>query len=80
MNSLDAVRAKIQKLYCTNPQIRINVSLTKPKIILKNEPVTIKGVYANIFRIEEQSSGSPKNHTLQYNDILTGHIEILDEE
>lgn len=80
MNSLEAIRDKIQKLYHTDPHIRINVTLTRSRIELKDEPVTIKGVYRHIFQIEEQSSGAPKTHTLQYSDILIGHIEILDSK
>ena len=32
----------------------------------------------HIFRIEERSDGSVKYHTLQYNDVLTRRIEILE--
>lgn len=35
MNSLDTIRAKLQRLYKTDPHIRINVALTNPKINLK---------------------------------------------
>ena len=80
MNTLDTIRAKLQRLYNTDPHIRINVALTNPKINLKNEQVTITGIYPHIFQIEERSSGSPKKRTLQYSDILIGHIEILDME
>lgn len=79
MNALDEIRNKIQRLYHTNPHIRINVSLKKPKINLTNEQVTIKGVYPYVFRIEEQSGNLPQIHTLQYSDILIGYIDILDE-
>lgn len=78
MNTLDVIRTKLQKIYYTDPHISINVSLTNPRINLKNEKVTITGIYPHIFQIEERSSGSPKKHTLQYSDILIGHIEILD--
>lgn len=77
MNSLDEIRVKIQKLYQINPKIRINVTLTRPKIDLKNEQVTITGVYPHIFQIEDKTGGITKNYTLQYSDILIGHIEIL---
>lgn len=80
MNALDVIREKIQERYDTNPQIRINVSLTRPNIRLKNEPVTIKGVYPHIFMIEDQNGGANKTHSLQYSDVLIGSIEILDLE
>ena len=80
MNALDAIKARIRDLYQTNPAIHINVSITKPKIQLRNEPVIIKGVYPHIFQIEEQSSGLPKMHTLQYADVLMHRIDILELE
>ena len=80
MTTLDIIKSKIQKLYATNPNIHINVTLTRPKVNLKNEPVVIEGVYPHIFQIKEKSSGSPKTHTLQYTDVLLQHIEILELE
>lgn len=78
MTALDIVKSKIIKLYKTNPNIHINVSMTNPRVNLSNEPVVIKGVYPHIFQIEERSSSSPKCHTLQYNDILLHYIEIIE--
>lgn len=78
MNSLETIRNKMKLLYETDPHVRVNISLTHPKLSLKNDPVIIKGVYPHIFQIEERSSGVPKCHSLQYSDILTRHIEILE--
>ena len=80
MNSLDIIKAKIQKLYKTNPNIHINIAITSPKVNLKNEPAVIKGVYPHIFQIEERSSGSPKTHTLQYTEVLLHHVDIVELE
>ena len=57
---------------------RTNVSLRQPKLRLSNVPVKITGVYRHIFQIEEVSSGPPKRHALQYTDVLTHDIELLD--
>ena len=62
MNSLDIIRTNIQKLYEIDPHIHINVSLSKPKVLLENQPVVITGVYPHIFQIEERSSGSADSH------------------
>ncbi len=78
--SVQIIKEKITQLFKTNPDIHMNVSLTKPRLELRNDAVKITGVYPNIFQIEEYSSGKPKKHILQYNDILTGHIEILEFE
>ncbi len=76
MTSLDNIRAKIKRLYETNPNIHMNVSMVNPRVTLKDEPVVIKGVYPHIFQIEEHSGGTPKSYIIQYADVLTGHIEI----
>ncbi len=78
MNSLEAIREQIKKLYSENPEIHLNVSLKRPRIQLENTTATIKGVYPHIFQIEENTSGKPKQHTLQYTDILIGNIDILE--
>ncbi|HIZ56697.1 MAG TPA: hypothetical protein H9671_10995 [Firmicutes bacterium] len=78
MSSLDLIKTKIKTLYETNPQIHVNISISHPKLNLQNDPATITGVYRNVFRIEEYSSGSPKYHTLQYTDIFTKQIEIVE--
>ena len=78
MATLDAIKTQIQALYASNPHIHVNVSITKPKVHLTNEPVVIKGVYPHIFQVEELSSGFRKCYTIQYIDVLTGHVEILE--
>ena len=78
MTELDIIKSKIKKLYETNPNIHINVSLTRPRVSFTCEPAIITGVYPNIFQIEEQSSGSKKCRTIQYTDVLINRIEILE--
>jgi uncharacterized protein Veg len=78
MTQLDSIKQRIRYLYSTSPRIRMDVELAHPRLSLKNDPVTIKGVYKNVFRIEEYSTGEPKCHTLQYIDILTGNFRIVD--
>ncbi len=74
------IRLLISNLFQTNPNIHMNISLSKPKLHLDNVAATIKGVYPHLFRIEEQTQGCPRFHTLQYTDILTNHITILELE
>ena len=50
--------------------------MTHPKVIVEGTPAVIKGVYRNIFQIEENDSGHPNRHTFQYGDVLTGQIVI----
>lgn len=78
MTSLKSIKNTIKKLYLTNPNIHINVSMTSPKICLQNEPAVIKGVYPHIFQIEEAGSGFPQRRTLTYTDVFTKQIEIVE--
>lgn len=78
INDVEMVRRQIRHRYETNPQMRINVSLTHPKLQLQNVQVTITGVFSHLFQIEECDSGRPLRHALQYSDVLLHHIEILD--
>ena len=75
---LQQIRQRILERYLSDPNIRINVSLRQPRLHLNNVPVKITGVYRHIFQVEEVSSGPPKRHALQYTDVLTHDIELLD--
>ena len=78
MNEIQQIRQRILERYRRDPKIRINVSIAKPRLHLNDVPVEIMGVYANIFQIEEVTGGQARRHTLQYADVLTHNIEILD--
>ena len=75
---LQQIRQRILERYRSDPNIRINVSLRQPRLHLSNVPVKITGVYRHIFQVEEDSSGQSKRHALQYADVLTHDIELLD--
>ena len=75
---LQQIRQRISERYLSDPNIRINVSLRQPRLHLINVPVKITGVYRHIFQVEEVSPGPPKRHALQYTDVLTHDIELLD--
>lgn len=72
------IRQRISERYRSDPNIRINVSLRQPRLHLCDVPVRITGVYRHIFQVEEDSSGQPKRHALQYADVLTHDIDLLD--
>ena len=81
--TLDEIKSKVKERFENNPKVRVNVSITRPRLRLRGDEALITGVYPNVFRLEEYSSGAPKSHTLQYTDILTKRIEIIglwDEE
>lgn len=78
MNVLEEIREKIRGLFETAPQIHMDVSITHPRVELHGAPATIVGVYRNVFRIEECSTGICRNHTLQYADMVTDRIKILE--
>lgn len=76
---LGEIREHIRKRFETEPRVRLNVSLSRPKLRLEGVEARITGVYRHIFQIEETSTGEKRLHTLQYADVLLGDIEILDE-
>ena len=78
MSEIQQIRQRISDRYESNPKIRINISISQPKLHLSNIPAKITGVYAHIFQIEETTDGQARRHTLQYTDVLTHNIEILD--
>ena len=72
---IDAARARVEESYKSGEPMRINVSIKRPRVELCGVSVKVTGVYPYIFRIETQKN---ENYSLQYTDILTGKIEILD--
>ena len=78
MTSLDNIKEKIRKLYETNPCIHINVNIKNPRINLSCVNVTIKGIYPNLFRVEEKSGDISKTYTVQYKDVLLNRVEIIE--
>ena len=78
MRSIETIRDRIAKLYVTHPDVHINISMTSPKVSVRNEPVRITGVYPHLFRIEEKNTGVPRSFTHRYTDLLTGRVEIAE--
>lgn len=78
IRDIQQVRQYLQGRLQRNPKLRVNVELSQPKIHMQDVTVTLTGVYAHIFEVEEATSGTKKRHTLQYADVLLRHIQILD--
>lgn len=78
IHDIQKIKLMLQQRMEKNPKMRINVSLSQPKLHLEDVEVTITGVFSHIFQIEERDSGAPQRHTLQYSDILLQNIQILD--
>ncbi len=76
MNTIDYIKFEIKKLYEAQTVIHVSITISHPKTEIKNDPAIITGVYSNLFRIEETSTGIPVTHTLKYSDILTKQIAI----
>ncbi len=83
LSSLTDIRRKVQFLYKTHPNVHVNVQVRYPRTSRQNLagiPVVIKGVFPNVFQIEDTSSGIPKLYMHQYNEIATKEIEIIEME
>ena len=75
---LEQIRQRISERYQRDPGIRVNISLRRPRLQLRDVPVKITGVYRHIFQVEEALHGQPRRYALQYADVLTHDIELLD--
>lgn len=80
MNQLDTIREQIRALFERDPKIHVSINMQRPKLSLKNDLAVIKEIYPRVFVLEEQSSGTPKCHTVQYAEVLTKQIRILELE
>ena len=78
MPTLEQIREKVKARFESDPNVHANVSLARPRLHLENDPAVIKGVYPNVFRLEEYSKGKPTVHTLQYSDILIKRVVIIE--
>lgn len=76
--TIESIRKGVRHLFETNPHIHMNVTMRHPKVSVQNGPAVIKGVYPNFFQIEETESGYSRSHTVQYNDVFIGRVEILE--
>lgn len=73
--TIDACKARIQRIYETHPQVRLNIFLTHSKVVQDAE-ATIVGVYRHCFCVEERSCGTPQRHTFTYADLLTRRVDV----
>ena len=78
MNTLNAIKAQVQTLYKTHPNIHMNVTIPGGKIHLKKHPVTITSVYPNIFSVEDRTTDPASTHIVQYVELMMGHVEIVE--
>lgn len=76
MSATESIRRRVKRLYETNPNIHLNVRIPHHKVTVQAAPAVIRGVYPNIFCVEETTSGQPRSHSIQYTEILIGQIEI----
>ncbi len=78
MYPLEAIRAKVAALHEHDPNVHVNVSISRPKIKIDNDPAQIIGIYPHVFMLREFHDGVEKTHTVKYSDLLTGQIEIVE--
>jgi len=76
MSSLDRIKARIERLYATHPDIHMSIRTSHPKLDVKEAPAVITGVYPNLFRVVENDSGQARSHIVRYAEVLTGQVEI----
>ncbi len=75
--TLQSVKAMVELLYRTSPDIYVSVNVSHPRVVLDKVPVTITGVYPHVFRVKERGTPTPKSYTVQYTDLLTKQVTIM---
>lgn len=78
METEETLRRRVRALYESSPVVHLNVTLPRPKLILRDAEATITGVYNHIFQITESSTGTLRRHTISYADMITRRVEILE--
>jgi len=78
VSSIPEIKIRVENLYKENPNIRMNVAESHPRVIKNSAEAKIIGVYPHTFRIVEHSEGYARFHTIKYSDILIGKIEIIE--
>lgn len=76
--TIDTIRKDIRRLFEENPHVHVNVTMRHPKVSVQNGAAVITGVYPNTFQLEETQSGFTQRHSVQYNDVLIGRVEVLE--
>lgn len=78
MNSLESIQQQIRRLCQTDPHVHLTVKVSRPKLSVTNVPAVIKGVYRNLFCVEESTCGYPRMHSIQYTEVLIGQVVIAE--
>lgn len=78
MSELTLIKQQVRSLYETDPHIHINVYIPRLKPNIKNAEVVITGIYPNLFRIEQGSGSERRRYTVQYTEVLTKQVEIIE--
>lgn len=76
MQGVKELRQRIQYRMKTNPKIRFSTSLPQTRLKLESVEGVIVGAYSHIFQVEEESTGRKLRHTLQYTDLISGHVRV----
>lgn len=74
MDMLSSIRMKVKALYESDPNIHVNVFMSRPTVSLSNESVMITEVYPHLFRVKESRTG--KEYSIQYSELLTNQVQI----
>ncbi len=69
---------KLTELYRTQPDIHVDIFLSRPRTEIKNANARLVGVYRHIFRIEIEKDGKTEQYSIQYGELSTGSIKIAE--
>lgn len=78
LQGVKEIRSRIQKRMKTNPHVRFSTNMPQTRLKLERVEGVLVGAYTHIFQVDEQSTGRKLRHTLQYTDLISGHVKIED--
>lgn len=76
IQSLDALRERIQKMQKSKETIHVSLNNSHPKVSLIDVPAVVKYASAQIFWIERTDHKQLFCNSFQYADLMTGRIQI----
>lgn len=78
MKTVEEVKERIEALFREEREIHIDITMSRPRLIVRGTPARIKAVYPNLFRVEENDIGAPRCHLVRYSDVLIGQVKIAE--
>lgn len=78
METVEKIKQKVEALFREDREIHIDITMSRPRLVVRGTPARIKAVYPNLFRVEEKDIGMARCHLIRYSDVLIGQVKIAE--